>query len=243
MADKLALLRRLNLFDEMTEEEILEVSGRLRMREVAPGSSVGGEPDRVYLLKTGRLRLHRLTTGGEDVTTAILAPGQLFGLAALQGGSGRASVAEALEQSVICEASANDFVRLLARHPLLMAKVLLVMARQMFRLEETVESLVLDSVGQRLARLLLDWLSEADHVSDGELLPSHTQDEMAKLITTTRETVARTLSRWRTDGVLRTAGRRILVLDTGALAARAHDGGGGCVPSSATPDGARAEAR
>ena len=52
---------------------------------------------------------------------------------------------------------AQDFVRLLGRHPLLVAKVPVAMARQMFRLEETVESLVLDSVGQRLARLLLGW--------------------------------------------------------------------------------------
>ncbi|MDQ2960060.1 MAG: Crp/Fnr family transcriptional regulator [Candidatus Dormibacteraeota bacterium] len=221
MADKLALLSRLNLFDEMSEEEIAGVSRQLRMRELSPGTSIGGEPDRVYLVKTGRVRLYRLTSAGDDVTTATLNPGQLFGLAALEAGTGRASLAEALEISVICDAGAQDFVSLLARHPLLMAKVLVAMARQMFRLEETVESLVLDSVGQRLAKLLLGWLPGAEHVADGDLLPPHTQEEMAKLVTATRETVARTLSAWRAEGMLRNDGRRILILDAGRLAAKA----------------------
>jgi CRP/FNR family transcriptional regulator len=222
MADKIALLRRLNLFDEMSEDEVAEVSRQLRMQEVVPGQSIGGQSDRIYLLKTGRVRLYRVTADGEDVTTATLTPGQLFGLAALEAGSARASLAEALERSVICDAGAPDFVRLLGRHPLLMAKVVLAMARQMFRLEETVESLVVDSVGQRLARLLLGWLGDAEEVAGGQLLPAHTQEEMAKLVTATRETVARTVSGWRAEGILRSEGRRLLVVNPRALAAKAE---------------------
>jgi hypothetical protein len=63
-----------------------------------------------------------------------------------------------------------------------MAKVLLVMARQMLRLEQTVESLVLDTVEERLACLLVGWRCSADRVADGDLLPAHTQEEIAKLI-------------------------------------------------------------
>ena len=45
---------------------------------------------------------------------------------------------------------------------------------------------------------------------------------MAKLVTATRETVARTLSGWRAEGMLRNEGRRILILDAGRLAAEAE---------------------
>lgn len=221
MADKLTLLRSLNLFNEMTADEVAEISRQLRMREVPAGSLIGGEPDLIYLLKVGRVRLYRLTESGEEVTTAVLAPGQLLGLAALGSGESPLTLAEALEPSVICEAGAQDFVGLLGKHPLLMAKVLLAMARQLFRLEQTVESLVLDTVGERLASLLLAWLETAEPVPGGDLLPAHTQEEMAKLVATTRESVARTLSRWREQGILRMQGRRIVVIDRGALAAKA----------------------
>ncbi|MGC8488212.1 MAG: Crp/Fnr family transcriptional regulator [Clostridia bacterium] len=221
MADKLALLRSLNLFEQMTADEVAEISQQLRMREVSAGSLVGGEPDLVYLLKIGRVRLYRLTESGAEVTTAVLAAGQLFGLAALDGGKSLPTLAEALEPSLICEAGAQDFVGLLGKHPLLMAKVLLAMARQLFRLEQTVETLVLNTVGERLASLLLAWLETADPVTGGHLLPAHTQDEMAQLVAATRESVARTLSLWREQGIIRMQGRRIVVLDSRALTAKA----------------------
>jgi CRP/FNR family cyclic AMP-dependent transcriptional regulator len=221
MTDKLDFLRRLNLFDEMDEGEIAEISRLLHMREVAAGQVAGGDPGRVYLLKAGRLRLFRRNPDGDELTTATLVPGQLFGLAALNGGSEEGSSAEALENSVICDAGAQDFVRLLGRHPLLMAKVMVAMARQIFRLEQTMESLVLDRLSERLARLLLGWFEDAEHREDGELLPPHTQAEMAKLVAGSRESVARTLGAWRVEGILRTEGRRILVLDRRALEEKA----------------------
>ncbi|MGH9069625.1 MAG: Crp/Fnr family transcriptional regulator [Acidimicrobiales bacterium] len=221
MADKLALLRGLNLFEEMTADEVNEISRHLRMCEVAAGSLVGGTSDLIYLLKVGRVRLYRLTESGEQVTTAVLGPGQLFGLSALDRGVWPPTLAEALEPSLICEAGAQDFVGLLGKHPLLMAKVLIAMARQVFRLEQTVESLVLDTVEERLASLLLTWLETAEPLADGALLPPRTQEEMAKLIAATRESVARTLSLWRQQGILRMQGRRIVVTEPCALAAKA----------------------
>jgi len=221
VSDKLDLLRRLNLFDEMDEAEIADISRLLRMREVAAGQVAGGEPGRIHLLKAGRIRLFRRSPGGEEVTPAILLPGQLFGLAALDDSSEEGSHAEALEDSVICDAGAQDFVRLLGRHPVFMAKVLLAMTRQIFRLEQAMESLVLDRLGGRLARLLLEWLDEAEHREDGDLLPPHTQAEMAKLVAGTRESVARALGGWRAEGILRTEGRRIIVLDRRALEEKA----------------------
>src|SRR5579859_5882635 len=120
MPDKVWFLRRLNLFEGMSEAEIEEVSHELKMRSCAPRQSVLAESaDRVYLLKQGRVRLHHLTVDGQDVTTALIAPGQLFGVGAFFGSDGTATHAEALEESYVCEAGAQDFLAMLARHPLL----------------------------------------------------------------------------------------------------------------------------
>ena len=120
--DKLWYLQRLNLFEEMGEAEIHAVSRELRMRSCPQGEPFAtGERDRVYLLKAGRMRLYQLTEEGHEVTTAVLEPGQLFGLAALISGDGWATHAEPIEDSVVCDANAADFVAMLAKHPLLMA--------------------------------------------------------------------------------------------------------------------------
>ncbi len=219
MPDKVWFLRRLNLFEGMNEAEIEEVSRELKMRTCAPHHSLLGDGgDRVYLLKHGRVRLYHLTVDGQDVTTAVLTPGQLFGLGAFLGASdGTATHAEALEESYICEAGAQDFLAMLARHPLLMARVVMVMAKQIFRLEQTIESMASQQVSQRLAALFLDEMPNGYAAEGGWLLPSNSQEELAKLIGSTRESVSRALSTWRARGLIRMRGRRIVVLDADRL--------------------------
>jgi CRP/FNR family transcriptional regulator len=218
MGDKLGFMRRLNLFDEMSEAEVEQIARELKMRHCGAHETVfEGSPDRVYLLKAGSVRLYHLLPDGEDVTTAVLEPGQLFGLSALFGGRSEDVSAEALTDSYVCEAGAQDFLAILARHPLMMAKVMMAMAKQMFRLERTIEGLANEPVDRRLARLLLDLLQGAESAPDGGLLPPMTREEMAKIAITTRESVSRTLSAWSRAGIVELRGRRVLVRDAGRL--------------------------
>lgn len=213
MPDKLWYLKRLNLFDGMTEAEVEQVSRELRMRHCAARQPVlSSGSDHVYLVKEGRVRLFHQLKDGHEVTTAMLRPGQLFGLGALFGGDESATNAEAVEPSLICEAGAQDFLAMLARHPLLMAKVVMVMARQIFQLEQAIETIASQTVPSRLAALLLSMDSEAANGSRTERpLPGVSQEEMAKSISSSRESVSRILARWQREGLIGRQGRRIVV--------------------------------
>ena len=214
MGDKLDFMRRLNLFEQMTEAEVEQISRELKMRHCHAHETVfEGSPDRVYLLKAGSIRLYHLSPDGADVTTAVLEPGQLFGLSALFGSRSEDLSAEALEDTYVCEAGAQDFLAILARHPLMMAKVMMAMAKQMFRLERTIEGLAKEPVDSRLARLLLDLEASSEKLPNGFLLPAMTREEMAKISITTRESVSRTLSAWSKAGTVELRGRRILIRD------------------------------
>jgi CRP-like cAMP-binding protein len=214
MTDKLGFMRRLNLFDQMGQAEVEQISKELKMRHCRAHESVfEGSPDRVYLLKAGRVRLFHLSPDGEDVTTDVLEPGHLFGLTALFGSSSEDLSAQALEDSYVCEAGGQDFLAILARHPLMMAKVMMAMAKQMFRLERTIESLAREPVDRRLARLILDLQGSAQKAEDGLLLPAMTREDMAKICITSRETVSRTLSAWSKGEIVELRGRRILIRD------------------------------
>ena len=223
MGDKLGFMRRLNLFEQMTEAEVEQISKELKMRHCQAHETVfEGSPDRIYLLKAGRVRLYHLSPDGADVTTAMLEPGQLFGLSALFGSSNEDLSAEALEDVYVCEAGAQDFLSILARHPLMMAKVMMAMAKQMFRLERTIEGLAREPVDSRVARLVVELLNLAEKPAEGELLPAMTREEMAKICLTTRESVSRTLSAWSKMGIIKLRGRRILVCDPERLRRLIH---------------------
>ena len=95
----------------------------------------------------------------------------------------------------------------------MMAKVMMAMAKQMFRLEKTIESLAREPVDSRLARLFVDLQGSAEKLREGILLPAMTRDDMAKICITTRESVSRTLSAWSKVGIVELRGRRILIRD------------------------------
>jgi CRP/FNR family transcriptional regulator len=216
MPDKLWFLRRLNLFDGMTAEEVEAISHEFRMwRCDARQSVLDSATEHVYLLKEGRVRLYQVTADGHELTTAVVLPGQLFGVGALLG-SGKATSAEALEESWICEAGAQDFLNMLARHPMFMAKVLMGMARHIFHLEEALESMAYKPVSARLATLLVSLLDQGERTPDGVVLPPYPQEEMGKMVGATRESVARALAEWREAGIIAT-GRRTVVREVDVL--------------------------
>jgi CRP/FNR family transcriptional regulator len=96
------------------------------------------------------------------------------------------------------------------------------MAKQMFRLERTIEGLAREPVDSRLARLVLDLLPGAELSRDGHLVPAMSREEMAKIAITTRESVSRTLSAWSRSGIVELRGRRILVRDVERLQKLIH---------------------
>jgi CRP-like cAMP-binding protein len=225
--DKLWYLRRLNLFDGMSAEEVERVSHDLRMRSCSAKSSVlDGSSERVYMVKQGRVRLYHISENGQEVTTAVLNPGQLFGLGALFGKGSNATFAQALDETVICDAAAQDFINMMAHHPILMAKVMMAMARQMIRLESTIESIVSRPVAGRLADLLVTLAEQADRSPNGAILvPAYSHEELGNMIGATRESVSRTLGDWRRAGIISMHGRQILLLKPDLLRAQArgHD--------------------
>ncbi len=192
--------------------------------DVGAAHQIGGRGDHVYLIREGRVRLYMLSRDGQEVTTAVLVPGQLFGLGALFGSGDEASFAECVDGCYVCEAGAQDFLVILARHSLMMAKVVMAMARQIFRLQETVESMALESTRARLARHLLRLAEARASDPEGRLLPPQTREDMAEVITSSRETVSRALAVWSREGVIATRGRRIVVRAPEALAAELSEG-------------------
>ncbi len=118
--NKLWFLRRLDLFEGMSEPDMQRLGELLRERTCRTGQDVVVRPsgDRVYLLKSGRVRV----TNGE-VNVAVLGPGQLFGTSSLFGAAATNQRVVALDDVVICEAPAGQFLAAMAMHPRLSANL------------------------------------------------------------------------------------------------------------------------
>jgi CRP-like cAMP-binding protein len=212
--NKLWFLRRLDLFEGMSDAEMQRLAALLRDRECHVGEDIVVRPsgDRLYLLKKGRVRVMN-----RDVAVAVLGPGQLFGTSSLFGAALTDQRVVAIDQTVVCEAPIAEFLAVMASHPRLAGKVVTVLARQLFELERSVERMATDTVAQRLAELLLRIARrERGTVEVREL----SEADLARMVGASRETVSRLIAGWERDGLVRAYPRRIEIVDERRLRER-----------------------
>ena len=174
-----------------------------------------GEPgDKVIVIRRGRAKVTYLTPGGRELVLRFCGPGELVGELAVFDGRPRLSSVMALEPVEAIVIPAADF-RALLHEDAEIAWRMLEMLSTRFRDADLkrVEFGASDTVGRVAARLI------ELHEHHGDLQIS--QDELAAWTGASHASVAAALRTLRELGWIETGRRRIVVLDTDALRARA----------------------
>jgi CRP-like cAMP-binding protein len=100
-----------------------------------------GEPaGHVYFLKEGHVKIYRRGRFGRKLTLAVLKPGEVFGELALTAGEVREQGAEAMETTIVCSMTPQDFRALLDRKPTLAFRVIQTLGEQKRTLERKIAS-------------------------------------------------------------------------------------------------------
>jgi CRP/FNR family cyclic AMP-dependent transcriptional regulator len=180
-------------------------------------------PERIHILKQGRVRLYRITPDGKQLTLDLLDPGTVLGDMRVLG-QGRISeaFAEALGEAVVCTIAADEMRTLIERYPVIGLNVIDHLARRLREAEGELESMAYESVGQRLARRLVDLADRyGDAGPDGAVVIGQrlTQQELAELVGTSRETLAHLIADLRRRGVIETRDRAFVIMDRRELVA------------------------
>ncbi len=222
LGERVALLRSHELFHGVPEQFVARLGARLPMMTARRGTVVyhpGVTPEGLFLLKSGRVALYRLTSGGRKVVVGILEPGATFGdmptVAQRMGGT----FAETIEDSAICVMSRQDIQELLREHPSAALAILQSVARRLRAAEDELENVAVRSVPARLARLLLRLARNSGRIE------GFSHQELAELLGTTRETVWRTLNEFERAGLVTAERRSIAIADAAGLERRAAERG------------------
>jgi CRP/FNR family cyclic AMP-dependent transcriptional regulator len=185
--------------------------GSVLLRQGAPGAYV-------LALAEGRVMVTRIAASGEELTMAIGDPGEILGDMTVLDQAPRSATVTALTPCTVHVMSSEQFRALIRQHDAAEA-----VARHAFtRVRESEQArLEISSlpVGQRLACALLRLT--ADVPAEGVDL---SQGQLARLIGASRNAVVAVLAGLRTQGVIATSRRHLVVQDMVALRALAAGG-------------------
>jgi len=180
------------------------------------------QPSRgIYILCEGQVKMSISSSEGKTLSLRIAKPGEVLGLSSVFTGTPYVATAEALRPCQVAFVRREDFLRLLAEHPQTYRTVLNQVGNQLRVACEQIRTLGLaNSVTAKVARLLLDWSSDTPQSKQ----PLHstmplTHEEIAEFVGTTRESVTRALSSFKSKQLISLHGSSLTIPNPSALRA------------------------
>jgi CRP/FNR family transcriptional regulator len=205
-------LRGVAYFAALPDDDFRELASHVHVRQYAAGQVVmlEGEPcEGLYVVRTGRVRVYKLSPAGREQVLRIIPAGESFNDVPVFDGGPNPASADCLDPSEIGILTKGDVELLLRTRPGFGMAMLRVFARRLRQLTTIVEDLSFHSVRARLARALLETAQDgASHL---------TQRDLAELAGTAREVAGRELRRMEADGAIAIARRVTRLLDHGQL--------------------------
>lgn len=179
----------------------------------------GEAPRCVFVICSGRVKLSVSSREGRTAILRIAGPGEILGISPAMSGTPHETTAEALELCRVKAIRVSDFVRFLQKFPEASAEATSCLLREYRVVLNNVCRLALpNTVAGRLASLLLEWLdSRRSTTNDRRFIVALTQEEIASMTNTSRETVSRVLHQFQQDKLISIKGASVTILQPRAL--------------------------
>ncbi len=180
----------------------------------------GQLPQFVYVLLSGRVKLSVTSRDGKTMILRIAEAGDVLGLSAALNSNEYEVSAEAVEFCRVKAIRSHEFVDFVRKYPeaaMQATQCLLAEHRHMFK--DVCRLGLPTTVAGRLANLLLDWRERRIKPGQSEprLTLTLTQEEIAGMTGTSRETVSRVLHQFQKDKLISIKGAFLTVLQPAAL--------------------------
>jgi CRP/FNR family transcriptional regulator len=180
----------------------------------------GEVPKYVFVICSGRVKLSISSREGKTAILRIAGAGEILGLSAAMSRTPHETSAEAVELCRVKAIRVSDFMRFLQDYPEASAEAMSCLLRDYRVVLNNVCRLALpNTVAGRLAALLLEWLDARPVTAGNErrFVVALTQEEIASMTNTSRETVSRVLHQFQKENLISIKGASVTILQPEAL--------------------------
>ena len=197
-------------------DQVLELVNPVSIKRRKLVYQPGDPSDAVYWIKSGRVKIYKLTEDGREIIVGLYQTGEIFGEMAFVEDQPREYFSEAMDDTTLLVLKRNNLFSLAKRKPGIIYRFSKLIGERRREMEATMESLLYKGVRERLAGQLLK-LSKQYGIEDnrGKLLRIKiTHKDLASLIGSSRETVSLTLGDLKRVGLIDVnTDRKIIITD------------------------------
>jgi CRP-like cAMP-binding protein/CheY-like chemotaxis protein len=175
----------------------------------------GDKGNGLYLVISGKIKTIKLAEDGRELMTGIYGADEYLGINALLANEPYTDTATALEDSTVCLIPKDQVELLLNQYPEVAREFIKLLANDIRHKEDQLMQLAYHSVRKRMAEALHRLYRQQSNENEGFKI---TREDLAAMAGMATETVSRTLSDFKDEGLIEKKGSLILILNPEKLA-------------------------
>jgi CRP/FNR family transcriptional regulator, cyclic AMP receptor protein len=221
-ADAMGVLRQTELLRSAPAEDLEKVVAASRLRTFRRGQVVctAGDPgDTLIVVVSGQVKIAVRSADGAELILTVVGPSATMGEVSVADGGPRSADVETVTESQLLFVPRATVQAVCARVPAAAQALTSAIAADLRRLTETTSDLVFLDLPRRVAKMLLSQPRSDDGVISQQL----TQEEYARLLGSTRQSVNIALRGFQRRGWIEMRDRSVAVTQPAALARFAGD--------------------
>ena len=233
--DVCGLLKGVDLFSELTEEQLGLLANLVVVQDFNRDETVVLEGDcsmkALYLIASGTVQVYMTGIDGRETILSFLERGDFFGEMSLIDGEPRSASVRTVTDAQLMIIHREPFLTLIRQTPEIAMSLLSEMSKRLRKANKQIGSLSTMSVSGRVAGTLLNLMEERGmriHTDNGQMVTvihnRPTQQQLADMSGTTRETVSRICSMLVKANAIAMTGKDIVIFDENALQEKATKG-------------------
>lgn len=204
-------------------------NGAKELRELIAGRKVrhikkkqvlyyeGDQPQGIYLVLEGSIKTIKLAEDGRQLITGLYRPEDYLGVHTLLLDTIFTETAEAIEDAAICLLPKDAVISLLGKYPEIGNQFIAILSNNIREKEEQLLELAYHSVRKRLAQVLVRLSTASLTDDDMQAQFRSSREELAAMAGIATETVSRTLTDFKEEGLIEKKGSQIHILDFSRL--------------------------
>jgi len=171
----------------------------------------------LYLIIDGAVKCIKTDDYGKNLVNEIYGPGDFIGYVTLLDGLDYNETAIAIEPTKLAVVPKHDFIALVRKSRDVAAKFIKMLSGNVREREKRMLLLAYASVRERLAQMLIKLTGQETDSSSPSLTLKISREDLACMVGTAKESLIRTLSELKKEGLVDTNGQEIHILNTTGL--------------------------
>lgn len=174
-------------------------------------------PNALYFISKGKVVESKMDQNAKELITELYNEGDFLGYLPLLQESQYKESATAVEDTELAVIPRDDFLQLVRNNRDVSAKFIKMLSKNILEKEERLLRLAYGSVRERVAGALLQLHLRYNSDGEGKFSISFSREDLAGIVGTATESLIRTLSDFKDEGLIESKGREIRLLDMNKL--------------------------